>query len=216
MSDHHHHGHDHDPHAPIEEAGGPPNRHELLEMALRELLIDRGMISAAEVTAAIQDMEQRRPDAGARLVAHIWNDPAFRQRALADGKAACRELGIEVDVAPDLMIVENTPQVHHAIVCTLCSCYPKAVLGVPPAWYKSPAYRARMAHDPRGVLREFGTELPAGQELRVVDSTAEVRYLVVPVRPEGTEGWSEAELERLVTRDSMIGVSPALTPADLA
>lgn len=207
MSDHHHHGHEHDPHAPIDDGSGPPNRHEILEMALRELLQEKGLVSQAEVTAAIQDMEQRTPENGARLVARIWTDPAFRERALANGKTACTELGIEVDVAPDLVIVENTAKVHHVIVCTLCSCYPRTILGLPPDWYKSKSYRARAVIEPRVVLEEFGTEIPEEVTVRVHDSNADMRYLVLPMRPAGTEGWTEDELARIVSRDCMVGVT---------
>lgn len=210
MSDHH--GHDHDPHAPIEEGGGPPTEHEILEIALRELLVEKGVLSAAEITAQIEDDDFRTPVQGARFVARFWTDPAFRERALVDGKKAAAEIGINVNVAPDLAVVENTAHIHHVIVCTLCSCYPTAILGSPPAWYKSKAYRARLVKDPRQVLVEFGTHLDESREIRVVDSTAEVRYLVIPARPDGTDDLSEEELARLVTRNSMIGVTEALLP----
>jgi len=211
MTDHHH-DHD-DPHAPIEEQAGPPTPHELLEHALRELLVEKGIFQAGDVQAYIENMELRTPAQGARMVAKIWNDPAYRRLALEDGKAAATALDIDVSVAPELVILENTPERHYVVVCTLCSCYPRMVLGVPPAWYKSRAYRSRVVGEPREVLREFGTELPAETEIQVVDSTADMRYLVVPMRPAGTEDWSEERLAKLVTRDSMVGVSVAKDPA---
>ena len=214
MSDHH--DHSHDPHAPIEEAGGPTTEHEILEIALRELLIEKGVFTPADLNSQIEDDASRTPAQGARFVARYWSDPGFRERALANGKKAAAEIGINVNVAPDLAIVENTPDLHHVIVCTLCSCYPTAILGSPPAWYKSKAYRARLVKNPREVLAEFGTTLPDNAELRVVDSTAEIRYLVVPARPEGTEHLNEEQLAELVTRDSMIGVTQARKHTDPA
>ncbi len=211
MTDHHH-DHD-DPHAPIEEQAGPPTPHELLEHALRELLVEKGIFQAGDVQTYIENMELRTPAQGARMVAKLWCDPAYRKLALENGKAAATALDIDVSVAPELVILENTPERHYVVVCTLCSCYPRMVLGVPPAWYKSRAYRSRVVGEPRAVLREFGTELPAETEIQVVDSTADMRYLVVPMRPAGTEGWSEEQLARLITRDSMVGVSVAKDPA---
>ena len=144
------------------------------------------------------------------MVARAWVDPGYKARLLADAKKAATELGIDSSNAPEVVALENTPRRHHLVVCTLCSCYPKAILGIPPAWYKSVEYRARAVKDPRGVLAEFGTPLAPDVEVRVVDSTADMRYLVLPMRPPGTEGWSEERLAALVTRDSMIGVT---TPA---
>lgn len=213
MTDHHH-DHD-DPHAPIEEQAGPPTPHELLEHAMRELLVEKGIFQAGDVQRYIEDMELRTPAQGARMVAKIWNDPAYRELALQDGKAAATALDIDVSISPELVILENTPERHHVVVCTLCSCYPRMVLGVPPAWYKSRAYRSRVVNEPRDVLREFGTELPANTEIQVVDSTADMRYLVVPMRPAGTESWSEEQLARLVTRDAMVGVAVAKDPASV-
>ncbi len=209
MSDTHDHGHA--PHAAIEEAGVDLN-FLLLEMAVRELLVEKGVFSAQDVTREIEDMDARVPMAGQRLVARFWTDAAFRAEALRDGKAAAESMGVDLSVAPQLAILENTSHLHHVVVCTLCSCYPRAVLGLLPAWYKSADYRSRVVQEPRAVLAEFGLKLPASVEVRVVDSTAEMRYLVVPVRPAGTEGLSAEQLAELVTRDSMIGVALAKTP----
>lgn len=211
MSDHHH---DHD-HAPIEHAEASAGHYELLGAAVRELLIEKGVITAEDERRAIEAMDKRGPHLGARVVARAWSDPAFKKRLMADGTAAVEELGIEM--APTkLKVVENTPEVHNLIVCTLCSCYPRMLLGLPPDWYKSRAYRSRSVREPRSVLAEFGTDILDKVEVRVHDSTADLRYLVVPLRPEGTDGMSEAKLADLVTRDSMIGVAlarPAQGPA---
>lgn len=182
---------------------------EIVETAMRELLIDKGIIDADDVQQQIERDEQLTPENGARLVARFWSDPAYRERALADGKAAAEELGLDMNVAPDLVILENTDKVHHVTVCTLCSCSPTFVIGPPPAWYKGATYRKRVVRDPRGVLREFGTELPEDTEVRVVDTTTETRYLVVPKRPAGTENWSETQLASLVSRESLFGVQEA-------
>lgn len=205
---HAHHDHDHGPdgHAPVV-GHGPTPEYALLERALREILVDKGVVSADALRRQIDLTESRNPAMGARLVARAWTDPSFKQRLLENPKAAASELDIDCSNTPELVVLENTPQRHHLVVCTLCSCYPKAILGIPPAWYKSVEYRARAVKDPRGVLREFGTALPDGIEVRVVDSTADMRYLVLPMRPAGTEGWSEDKLATLVTRDSMIGVT---------
>jgi nitrile hydratase len=183
---------------------------EIVETAMRELLIEKGVVGPDDVQQQIDHDEQLTPENGARFVARFWSNPAYREHALADGKAAAEELGLDMNVAPDLMILENTDRVHHVTVCTLCSCSPTFVIGPPPAWYKGPTYRKRVVHDPRGVLREFGTELPEDIEVRVVDTTTETRYLVVPRRPVGTEGWSEEQLAKLVTRESLFGVQEAL------
>ncbi len=190
----------------------PPTDYEVLETAVRELLIEKGVFTADEVRRAIEAMDARGPAQGARMVARAWVDAGYRERLLADGSAAARELGIDVDVTR-LVAVENTPRIHNLIVCTLCSCYPRMVLGRPPDWYKSTAYRSRAVREPRAVLAEFGTELAPEVEVRVHDSTAELRYLVLPMRPAGTDDWSEARLADLVTRDAMIGVARARTPA---
>jgi nitrile hydratase len=203
---HHDHTHGPDDHAPIA-AHGPRREYALLERAVRELLIAKGVFAADDLRRQIDLTDSRNPSQGARLVARAWTDPAFKQRLLADAKKAAAEIGVDCSNAPDVVVLENTPKRHHLVVCTLCSCYPKAILGIPPAWYKSVEYRARAVKDPRGVLAEFGTALEHNVEVRVVDSTADLRYLVLPMRPAGTEGWSEEKLAALVTRDSMIGVT---------
>jgi len=157
-------------------------------------------------------MDGRVPEQGARVVAKAWTDPAFKARLLANGAAACRELGIDMG-ATHLVVLENKPDLHNVVVCTLCSCYPRMVLGLPPDWYKSRSYRSRVVREPRAVLAEFGTGIPDHVAVRVHDSTADMRYLVLPERPQGTEGWSEERLAALVTRDSMIGVARANEPA---
>jgi nitrile hydratase subunit alpha len=203
-----HHLHPHR-HAPDDD--GPLTYHQALEIAVRELLIGKGIVSADEVRAAVEAMDARTPAQGARIVARAWTNPAYKARLLADGTAAARELGIEM-AATRLLVVENTPALHNLVVCTLCSCYPRMVLGLPPDWYKSRAYRSRAVREPRAVLREFGTMVGDEVELRVHDSTADMRYLVLPERPAGTEGWSEERLAELVTRDSMIGVARCRPP----
>lgn len=181
---------------------------QLMEVSLRELLVEKGVVSDAEVDAAAADMKSRGPERGAKVVARAWTAPAFKQRLLADGTAACEELGLDVP-ALKLVVVENTPDVHNVIVCTLCSCYPRMLLGLPPDWYKSRNYRSRVVREPRAVLAEFGTRLPDQVAIRVHDSTADMRYMVLPLRPAGTEDWSEERLAGIVTRDSMIGVALA-------
>jgi nitrile hydratase len=185
---------------------------EIIETAMRELLIEKGIVSEAELQRQEEEDEKKTPENGARIVAKFWSDPAFRERALADGKAAAAETGLDMNVAPDLVFLENTPSLHHVTVCTLCSCSPTFVLGPPPSWYKGTVYRKRVVRDPRGALKEFGTELPEDVEVRVVDVTTETRYLVIPVRPSGSEGMSEEELARLVNRESMFGVRLADAP----
>ena len=172
------------------------------------------MITEAEVAEFMARMDARSPELGARMVARAWTDPAYKERMLADGSAAAEELGISVD-GTLLVVVENTDDVHNLFVCTLCSCYPRTILGLPPDWYKAREYRSRVIHEPRAVLEEFGTQVDDGIELRVHDSTADMRYLVLPRRPDGTEGWSEDRLAKLVTRDSMIGVALPLSPDQL-
>ncbi len=207
------HGHDHAEHLPVTEGDEPVTEHHILEAAIRELLIEKEVIAAAELNRVIEALETRTPALGAKIVARMWTDPEYRELALKDGKAAAeQELGIDLVQAPDLIVLENQPRLHHVVVCTLCSCYPTQVLGASPTWYRSKAYRARVVQEPRAVLSEFGTELPGDVEIRVVDSTAEVRYLVVPMRPSGTEGMSREELEALVNRDSLIGVTQATAP----
>jgi nitrile hydratase len=184
----------------------PLSDYQLMEIAARELLIEKGVLTAEEIRRAVEVMDARSPAMGACVVARAWMDPAFKARLLANGTSACEELGIAMGPTK-LVVVENTPAEHNLIVCTLCSCYPRMLLGLPPDWYKSRAYRARAVREPRAVLREFGTELPDGVAVRVHDSTADMRYLVLPMRPAGTVGFTEKQLAALVTRDSMIGVS---------
>jgi len=205
---HHDHGHAHDPHAPVNESHGVRPESALLERALRELLIEKNVFTAADLQRQIELTESRNPELGARVVAHAWTDPQYKAWLLKDAKAAIENfLGIDLNLTPDLVVVENTPERHHVICCTLCSCYPRAVLGIPPAWYKSTEYRARVVSEPRAVLAEFGTQLSDAIEIRVVDSTADLRYMVLPRRPSHTVHMSEAELVPLITRDSMIGVT---------
>jgi nitrile hydratase len=175
--------------------------------ALESLLIERGLLTAAAVDEVIATYNDRiGPMNGARVVAHAWLDPAFKQRLLADGTASLAEFGFEGAQTEKLVVVENTAEVHNVVVCTLCSCYPWAVLGLPPRWYKDPAYRSRVVREPRRVLAEFGVTLPPDTRIQVWDSSAEVRYLVLPQRPAGTEALDEAALAARVTRDAMIGV----------
>jgi len=184
-----------------------------LEMAVRELLIEKGVFTAGDVRAVVEDIESRTPEGGARVVARAWTDPKFRELLLNDATAACAGMGFEMALYDvKLTVVENTPDVHNLVVCTLCSCYPRMLLGLPPAWYKSRAYRSRAVHEPRAVLREFGLELPEKVAVRVHDSTADLRYLVLPMRPQRTDGYTEAELAALVTRDSMIGTAILRAP----
>src|SRR5437773_10296685 len=209
----HDHDHDHD-HAHVHRFPPRPDQDDTLtyyramETAVRELLIDKGLITADDVRRQVEDMDGRNPERGAKMVARAWLDLAYKQRMLANGSKAAREIGL--DIGPlKLVVVENTPTVHNVIVCTLCSCYPRMLLGLPPDWYKSRNYRSRVVREPRAVLAEFGTVIPDDVLIRVHDSTADMRYLVAPRRPEGTEHWSEGELAGLVTRDSMIGVALA-------
>jgi nitrile hydratase len=184
--------------------------------AMRELLVAKGVITRDDIQREIEYMDARSPANGARLVARAWVDPPFKQRLLADPAAACAEMGIDASAVTELVVVENTEQVHNLVVCTLCSCYPRSILGRPPDWYKSFAYRSRAVVEPRKVMAEFGTSLPESVEVRVFDSSADVRYLVLPLRPPGSEGLSEAQLAKLVTRDSLIGVTQAKAPARAA
>jgi nitrile hydratase alpha subunit len=205
------HDHDHD-HAPITDAAEPPAADRA--RALADLLFEKGVVSQEDVRSRIDWLVSRTPADGARLVARAWVDPEFKGRLLADARSAALEAGLDPGPSPVVVAVENTEDVHHLVVCTLCSCYPRALLGPPPAWYKSLPYRSRAVSDPRGVLTEFGLELEEDVQVRVLDSTANVRYLVVPRRPAGTESLREDELAALVTRDSMIGVAqpPARSP----
>ena len=179
---------------------------QLMEMSLRELLVEKGVVTSEQIDASVADMRSRGPERGARVVARAWCDPAFKARLLENGTRACEELGLEVP-ALRLVVLENTPHVHNVIVCTLCSCYPRMLLGLPPDWYKSSNYRSRVVREPRKVLAEFGLKVPAKVAIRVHDSTADMRYMVLPVRPAGTEAWAEERLASIVTRDCMIGVA---------
>ena len=210
MSHGHDHPHDH-AHDPVGHDGEPPSAARA--RALEELLVEKGVITREAVRRGVDWLVSRSPADGARLVARAWVDPQFKQRLLATAREAAAELGLNAGPSPVVMAVENTDDVHHMVVCTLCSCYPRALLGPPPAWYKSLPYRSRAVTEPRAVLAEFGVELDPGVELRVLDSTADIRYLVVPRRPEGTEDMAEDELAALVTRDSMIGVAQPASPA---
>ena len=211
--DDHDHDHEH-AHAPPQKDhdAAPAGAYEVLEEAVRSLLIDKGVLTAKEIAAQVDLMDSRSPALGAKVIARAWVNPAFKRRLLKDTRAALAELGIDIGTLADYVTVENTPRVHNVIVCTLCSCYPKLLLGIPPAWYKSLAYRSRTVFDPRAVLAEFGAELPDGTEVRVHDSTADLRYIVLPMRPKGTQGWSERRLAGLVTRDCMIGTALPKAP----
>jgi nitrile hydratase len=207
------HDHDHDhPHAAPPDTGAP-DYFDRLETAVRELLVEKGYFGADEIRRQIEVLDSRSPALGARLVARAWVDAGFKARLLANGRAGCDEVGITTYDDTQLIVLENTETVHNLIVCTLCSCYPRAVLGLPPDWYKLKPYRSRAVIEPRAVLKEFGTEFPDEVEIRVSDSTAIVRYLVLPMRPQGTESFSEEALAALVTRDAMIGVIPVRLPS---
>jgi nitrile hydratase subunit alpha len=200
---HDHHEHDHDHHGQE-----PPSDMALRVKALESLLVEKGLVDPAALDAIVDHFEHRvGPRNGARVVARAWNDAAYKARLLEDATAAIAELGYSGGQGDHMIVVENTSQVHNVVVCTLCSCYPWPVLGLPPVWYKSSPYRSRVVIDPRAVLREFGTELPEEIEVRVWDSTAEIRYLVLPERPANTEGLDEDALAALVTRDAMIGTT---------
>jgi nitrile hydratase len=215
MAEHHHdhnHDDDHQDHdlaaAGIGTGDYVPGYFEMLEMSIGELLVERGLIGASEIRRQIEVLDSRTPALGAKVVARAWLDPEFKKRLLSNGRAACEELGISFYDDTGLIVLENTDDVHNLIVCTLCSCYPRPVLGLPPDWYKLKPYRARAVIEPRAVLAEFGTIIPDDVEVRVSDSTAQVRFLVLPKRPNGSENFSEEQLAALVTRDSMIGVVP--------
>lgn len=215
MSKNHHHDHDHDHHDHHDHSHLTPI--EARVKALESILVAKGLVDPAALDAIIDTYETKiGPRNGARVVAKAWADPAYAARLRADATAAIAELGYTGRQGEHMVAVFNDATTHHLVVCTLCSCYPWAVLGLPPVWYKSAPYRSRAVLDPRGVLAEFGLSLPQTVRLRVWDSTAETRYLVIPERPAGTEGWSEERLADLVTRDAMIGTGVALTPGDVA
>jgi nitrile hydratase len=181
--------------------------------ALESILVEKGYVEPAALDAIVETYEHDvGPRNGAKVVARCWSDPAYRERLLSDATSAIAELGFTGRAGEHMVALENTRRLHHLVVCTLCSCYPWTVLGLPPTWYKSPAYRSRAVIDPRGVLADFGVTLPDATRIAVQDSTSEVRYLVVPMRPEGTDGWTEDRLAALVTRDSMIGTGLAMSP----
>lgn len=207
MSKDHDHGHDHTE---------PPSDLVLRVKALESLLVEKGLVDPAALDVLIDTYEHKvGPRNGARVVAKAWSDPVFKKWLFEDANAAIASLGYTGRQGEHMEVVENTELHHNLVVCTLCSCYPWTVLGLPPVWYKAAPYRARAVSDPRGVLEEFGTSLPESTEIRVWDSTSEMRYLVLPARPEGTDGWSEDDLMALVTRNSMIGVEPAKSPEDV-
>jgi nitrile hydratase len=211
MSDHDHH-HDHHPHEHSE-----LSETELRVRALETILTEKDYIDAAVLDVLIETYETKiGPRNGARVVARAWIDPAYRARLLNDATSAIAEFGFSGRQGEHLVAVENTAQIHNMVVCTLCSCYPWPVLGLPPVWYKSAPYRSRAVSDPRGVLRDFGTQIADDVAIRVWDSTAEIRYLVLPQRPDGTDDWSEEELADLVTRDSMIGTGLPKQPTEMA
>jgi nitrile hydratase alpha subunit len=191
-----------------------PGYYEIMETAVRELLLEKQLFSADEIRRMLEVMDSRTPALGAKIVARAWVDPEFRARLLSDGRAALEELGISFFEDTDLIVLENTDKIHNVIVCTLCSCYPREILGLPPDWYKLKPYRARTVVEPRVVLEEFGTNIPDDVEVRASDSTAMVRYLVLPQRPPNTERFTEDELASLVTRDAMIGVTRIDAPKE--
>ncbi|MGK7753566.1 MULTISPECIES: nitrile hydratase subunit alpha [unclassified Roseovarius] len=211
---HDHHDHDHlspSGHPYRQDNDAPLTYFQRMEIAVRELLIEKGHLTPAEIATQIDTMDARSPANGAAVVARAWTDPAFKARLMENAGDATREMGF--DIGPlHLVAVENTADIHNMIVCTLCSCYPRNLLGLPPDWYKTRAYRSRAVREPRAVLREFGLELPETTRIRVHDSTADMRYIVLPARPPGTEDITEAALAKLVTRDSMIGTGLPLAP----
>ena len=211
MEQKHEHHHDHD------EDGSELSEMQLRVRALETVLTEKGYVDPAALDAVIEAFETKvGPHIGARVVARAWSDPSFKRALLDDATKAVLALGVINRIGDHLIAVENTPKLHNMIVCTLCSCYPWEVLGLPPVWYKSAPYRSRAVNDPRGVLADFGVTLPADTAIRVWDSTAETRFIVLPMRPEDTEGWSEEKLASLVTRDSMIGTGFAKQPGEVA
>jgi hypothetical protein len=209
--DHDHHDHENDPHRPNEDDDLELTEHEAKFLALKGMLIEQGILTADEIRVRLESNELRTPHQAARMVAKAWVDPDYRARVMDDAKKAAIELGIPVTEAA-LVALENTPELHNVVVCTLCSCYPRSLLGEPPAFYVSKAYRSRTVREPRKVLREFGLDFPDTTEIRVHDSNADLRYVVIPQRPAGSEGLNEEELAALVCRDSLIGCALALDP----
>ena len=198
------HGHNH---------GDNAEYYSLRAEAMQALLIEKGVCTLDDILTMADKIDSRSPEDGAKVLAHAWVDPEYKKRLLADAESALLELGYDLpETAPRLTVLENTDEVHNMAVCTLCSCYPRAIIGRPPAWYKGLAYRSKVVVDPRGVLKEFGTELAESVQVRVIDSSADFRYLVLPKRPAGSEGMSEEELAKLITQESMIGVTLALSP----
>ncbi len=228
-SHHHHHEHDHahthDHAHPHDHGNGPVLKYSddsvhdvresdlypLLAEALRAVLVERGVVSAADIREHLEALDKVDDGMGGKIVARAWTDPAYKQRLLANGSAAVAEFGIDMGET-QLIVVENTDDVHNLVVCTLCSCYPRAILGLPPDWYKSKSYRARAVYEPRAVLREFGTAVPENVTVKVHDSNADMRYLVLPKRPAGTDDWDAERLTALVSRDCLVGVVPAAAP----
>jgi nitrile hydratase len=204
----HHHGHDHE----FSELSDT----QLRVRALETILSEKGYVDPAALDLIVEAYETKiGPHTGARIIAKAWADPDFHHRLVTDAPKAVAALGITENADAEIMVLENTPKVHNVIVCTLCSCYPTSILGLPPVWYKSAPYRSRTVSEPRSVLREMGVELPADTEVRVWDSTSEMRYIVIPLRPPGTEGWSEERLAKLVTRDCMIGTGMPKNPKEV-
>jgi nitrile hydratase alpha subunit len=218
MSTDHEHDHDHadvgadTPHPAQPDDVSLPSRYEVMVLAMRDLLIEKGIVTAEQIRRGLETLDSCQPSRGAQIVARAWRDPAFKERLLKDGNAAIADFGIAMGETK-LTVLENTDSVQNVIVCTLCSCYPRAVLGLPPDWYRSKSYRSRVVIEPRQVLKELGTELPDDVTIRVHDSLADLRYLVIPKRPKGTEGWSEEELASIVSRDCMVGVANPKVPA---
>jgi len=204
MADGHENGHNH---------GENAEYYSIRAQAMQAILIEKGICTLDDITTMADKIDSRSPEDGAKILAHAWVDPEYKKRLLADAESAFLELGYDLpETSPKITVIENTEEVHSMAVCTLCSCFPRAIIGRPPAWYKGLAYRSKVVVDPRGVLKEFGTELDESVQVRVIDSSADYRYLILPKRPAGTEGMSEEELAKLITQDSMIGVGLALSP----
>lgn len=203
-----HHDHDHlHGHPPVQaDDTSPPGHYEVMILSIRDLLIDKGILTAEDIRRGLETLDSWQPSRGAEIVARAWTDPSFKERLLANGNEAVADYGIDMGGAR-LTVVENTEKVQNVIVCTLCSCYPRTVIGLPPDWYRSKSYRARVVREPRKVLKEFGTEIPEDMTVRVHDSLADLRYLVLPRRPSGTEHWTADQLAAIVTRDCMVGIA---------